>query len=199
MQLSQKFSQNKYVADAVIGNLENKEADFYKKLLTVNADSNLVINQRLKKTIEYIKKNAVRKNAEALKAQFPKGVTVFQTICKTCHGEDGNGVKSLAPPLNLSQWVNGDKNKLISIVLNGLTGPVKVNNKVYQAPEISGEMPGLRSNNDITDEDIAQVLSYVRKSWSNNAAPVKTEEVTAMRKKLGNREKPFTAEELNKQ
>ncbi|HEX5024047.1 MAG TPA: cytochrome c, partial [Agriterribacter sp.] len=195
--LAKKFPDNAFVSDAIISNLEGREASFYKKIMSIDADSNLVINRRFKKTMEDITKNQINRNLKQLKAQFPKGVNLFETICKTCHGEDGNGVTSLAPPLNNSKWVTGDKNKLIAIVLQGLTGAIKVNNKLYEPPEISGEMPGLYSNDEIDDETIAQVLSFIRKNWSNRSGDVSTKEVAKIRKKLNGREKSFTVEELN--
>ena len=76
-----------------------------------------------------------RSNAKKIAKEFPKGVKLFQSVCQTCHGPDGNGIKSLAPPLNNSNWVVGDKNKLISIVLYGLSNLVTVSRKVYKAPE----------------------------------------------------------------
>ena len=123
---------------------------------------------------------------------------MYQNICKTCHGNDGNGIASLAPPLNQSSWVTGDKQKLIAIVLYGLTGPVTVNHKVYKAPEISGEMPGLLNNDELNEEDIAQVLSYIRKNWNNDASNVIKEEVQKVRQRWNNRQQSFTVEELQK-
>jgi mono/diheme cytochrome c family protein len=197
-QLLQKFSQNVYVVDAVINNLENREAAFYKKWMTLHLDSGTIINERFKNVLDDIKRNAMIGNEKLLKAEYPMGAQLFQTVCKTCHGADGNGIKSLAPPLNRSEWVNGDRKKLIAIVLNGLTGPIKVNKNIYQAPDISGEMPGLGSNKEITDEAIAQVLSYIRKNWSNRSGDVGIDEVNAVRKTLNSRQKPFTADELEK-
>lgn len=196
--LSQKFPKNIYVADAVINNLENREAAFYKKWQTIDPDSTSIISERFKKVLADIKKNAIIGNEKLLRAEYPVGAQLFQTVCKTCHGGDGNGVKSLAPPLNRSEWVNGDRRKLIAIILSGLTGPVKVNKKTYQAPEISGEMPGLGSNKEITDEAIAQVLSYIRKNWGNSSGAIDTSEVSSTRKILNSRQKPFTADELEK-
>ncbi|MFT3705957.1 MAG: c-type cytochrome [Agriterribacter sp.] len=198
LNITQKYPQNIYIADAVINNLENREAAFYKKWQAINPDSTSVVSERFKRVLEHIRKNAMVGNEKLLKAEYPKGVQLFLTVCKTCHGADGNGVKSLAPPLNHSEWVTGDRNKLITIVLNGLTGPVKVNNKVYQAPEISGEMPGMINNTEATDEAIAQVLSYIRKNWGNKSGAVSTDDVTNIRKKLNGRQKPFTVEELEK-
>lgn len=196
--LTKKYAASIYVADAIITNLENKEAAYYKEAISFNADTTLAINKRLKKVIDDIVSAKNNSNAKKLAKEFPKGVALFESICQTCHGKDGNGVPSLAPPLNGSDWVTGDKNKLIPIVLYGLTGPVKVAGKVYKSPEINGDMPGIGQNTEFTDEDIAQLLSFVRKSWSNKAGKISAADVTNTRNKYKDRQKTFTAEELNK-
>ena len=198
MDIAKQYPDNRYVAEALISNIEKKENIFYKKIRSIMPDSNLAINRQFEKTLDDIKKNESGKNLALLNQQFPKGAQVYQNICKTCHGNDGNGIASLAPPLNQSSWVTGDKQKLIAIVLYGLTGPVTVNNKVYKAPEISGEMPGLLNNDELNEEDIAQVLSYIRKNWNNNASTITREEVLKIRQRWNNRQQPFTAEELQK-
>jgi len=188
---------NLYVAGAVISTIKGKEEIFAKQVRSIITDTTLAINKQLYTVISDIK-NQKSKNSAALKKEFPKGVAIFTSVCQTCHGADGNGIKSLAPPLHKSDWVTGDKNKLIPIVLYGLTGPVKVSGKVYKAPEINGEMPGIGNNKDYSDEDISQLLSLIRKSWSHNADKVKAAEVEAIRKKYAGRQKAFTPEELNK-
>jgi mono/diheme cytochrome c family protein len=65
-------------------------------------------------------------------------------------------------------------------------------------PEINGEMPGIGNNKDYSDKDIAEVISFIRKSWSNNADNVKAEDVEDIRKKYSGRQKAFTIEELIK-
>ncbi|MGN6495103.1 MAG: DUF7133 domain-containing protein [Agriterribacter sp.] len=198
MLLVKQFPDNPFVADAIISNLENKEEVFYKERIEKNiSDTSLAIHKRFKKIIKDIENNKVAANSKQLKAQFPQGAQLFQTVCQTCHGADGNGITSLAPPLNNSEWVTGDKNKLIAIVLFGLSGPVKVHNKLYKAPEINGDMPGLASNKEFTDEDIAQVLSYIRKSWNNNAGSISKEEVIKIRQQFKGRQSTFSMEELN--
>ena len=135
-------------------------------------------------------------SAKKLAKDFPRGAFIFGTLCQTCHGTDGNGVSSLAPPLNNSNWVKGDKNKLIPIVLFGLHGPVEVAGKIYKAPEINGEMPGIGQNRDFSDDDIAQVLNYVRNSWSNKAERINASDIQRTRNKFKDRQKPFVMEEL---
>ena len=133
---------------------------------------------------------------EALMKLYPKGGKVFTTICKTCHGNDGEGVQSLAPPLNRSNWVTGNPDHLGRIVLYGLTGPVDVNGKLYKAPEINGDMPGIGGSDEFNDEDIAQLLSFIRNAWGNKASNVNTADVQKIRKQYKDRQKPFTMEEL---
>jgi len=195
--LTKKYPQNIYVADAVINNLQDKEAAFYKEALVLNSDTNLAINKRLKKVMDDMVKARNNSNTKKLAKEFPKGAALFQSVCQTCHGTDGNGIASLAPPFNNSNWVLGDKDKLIPIVLYGLTGPIKVAGKLYTKPEINGEMPGIGQNKDFTDEDIAQVLSYIRNSWSNKAGKITTNDIGNIRNKYKDRDKPFTMDELN--
>ena len=135
-------------------------------------------------------------NAKKLEKEFPRGVAIYKSVCQTCHGSDGNGVTALAPPLNNSEWVVGDKNRLASIVLYGLTGPVSVSGKLYKAPEINGDMPGIGQNKEFSDEDIAEVLSFIRSSWNNKAGKVLAEEVNNARNKNKGRQNPFSSEEL---
>lgn len=194
--LAKTFSGNTYVSDAVISNLENREKAFYQKYAPAPADTNLAIIRQLQKTIAVIDSRKSKKDTALMKKLFPEGIRLFTSTCQTCHGEDGNGLTALAPPLNNSEWVTGDKDKLIAIVLYGLTGPVKVNNKTYKSPEISGEMPGLGQNKDISDETLAQVLSYIRRNWNNNASAITREDVNKIRGHWNQRQQPFTAEEL---
>lgn len=196
--LTKKYGDNVFVADAIISNLQEKERAFYKTSLELNPDTTLAINVRLKKVIDDIEKAKSISNAKMIAQLYPKGAEIFGTYCQTCHGKDGNGVTSLAPPLNESNWVTGDINKLIPIVLYGLTGPVKVSGKLYKAPEINGDMPGIGQNKEFSDEDIAQVLSFIRSSWNNKAGKITASEVTHTRNKFKDRQKTFTSEELNK-
>lgn len=191
-----QYPDNRWVADAVISNMQDQEEKFKKEVLAFVPDQKLAINKQLQEIITNKLNAKTGRDPETLYKEFPKGAGLFYFNCKTCHGMDGNGTQSLAPPLNQSEIVKGDKDKLISIVLFGLTGPVKVNGHVYKSPEINGDMPGIGFSKDITDEDIAQLLSFIRKSWQNNAEKVNTTDVEKIRSKLKDRQKAFTIEEL---
>lgn len=191
-----QFPNDKIVADAVISNVKDREQALLTAITTWSSDTNLVVRRRLEKVLVDITNHRKARLDEALVREYPRGNLLFKTICQTCHGADGDGIQSLAPPLNHSELVTGKKERLIAIVLYGLTGPVQVNGKVYKSPEINGDMPGIASNDEFSDGDIAQLLSFIRNAWSNKADKVTEGDVQAVRRKYKGRQKSFTMEEL---
>lgn len=110
---------------------------------------------------------------------YEKGRSAF-AVCAACHQDEGQGMKGLAPALAGSSWVNGSPQALVRIVLNG---------KVDQLA-----MPGLGAGLD--DETIAAILTYVRSSWGNDAAPITPETVESIRALVSHRDEPWSEEEL---
>jgi mono/diheme cytochrome c family protein len=102
-----------------------------------------------------------------------EGGGVYKMYCIACHMEDGNGVAGLNPPLIDTKYVLGDKERLITIVLNGLNGPIEVKGETYNAV--------MNPHNFLSDEQIANVLTYVRNSFGNKASQVTVEEVAKVR------------------
>ena len=92
------------------------------------------------------------------------GAILYNRFCGACHMPNGKGDGSRFPPLDGSEWVKGDQKKLIDIVLSGLKGPIEVNGKFYD-----GVMPPADY---LQDEEIAQILTYVRKKFGDNASAV---------------------------
>ena len=75
---------------------------------------------------------------------------------------------------------------------------MQVKDKLYKAPEIMDEMPGIGNSKEISDEDIAEVMSFVRNAWNNRASEANTTDIETVRRKHGSRRKAFTMEELKK-
>ena len=125
---------------------------------------------------------------EAQTALFEKGKTIYATLCAACHQPHGFGLDGLAPPLVDSEWVLGKPDILARIVMHGLAGPVKVSGRTYNLA-----MPPLPQ---LTDEDIAGVLTYLRREWEHNGSPVETKAVTAIREQNKGRMMMWTEEEL---
>ena len=119
------------------------------------------------------------------------GKKVFTNICAACHQISGQGVPGVYPPLAGSEWAQGDEERIIRIVLHGLNGPITVEGKQFNNAMAS--LGGV-----LKDDQIANVLSYVRQEWGNKAPEVKAETVARIRAEVSGRTAPWTAEELLK-
>lgn len=135
----------------------------------------------------------VDKNSEL----YTKGKVIYnkEGYCITCHQENGEGLESAGfPPLSKSNWVTGNPDRLIKLVLHGVYGPMEVNGKQY-----SGEVPMTPYGGLLNDEELAAVLNYIRNSFGNNAnLLISTERVKEIRNQTKNRKGFYTAQELLK-
>ena len=100
------------------------------------------------------------------------GKAVYTQNCLSCHQVDGLGVDGMNPPLSKTSYVLGDKPRLVGVLLNGLQGQ-----------DIDGERYNgvMAAQATLTDQQIADVLTYVRNSFGNKASAVKAAEVKAIR------------------
>lgn len=106
------------------------------------------------------------------------GGNIYQTYCRGCHQTNGQGSFPRWPPLAGTDWVTGDKQRLISVILNGLNETIEVNGEEYSDP-----MP---QHGFLSDEEVAGVATYIRQSFGNDASAVTSEEVGAVREALIN-------------
>ena len=104
------------------------------------------------------------------------GKNLYTQHCLACHMEDGSGIKNLTPPLSGTSWVVGDKTRLIQVLLQGLSEPIEVKGERYEQ-----EMPAYAW---LSDEELANVLTYIRQSFGNDANAVIAGEVYEERKDL---------------
>ena len=107
---------------------------------------------------------------------LPTASTVYATYCIACHQSDGKGDGNRFPPIAQSEWVNYNTDRLINVILNGLKGPVTVKGQSYN--EV---MPGHGSF--LSDEQIAEVLTYIKSNFNNLPEVVTPAQVNAVRKK----------------
>jgi mono/diheme cytochrome c family protein len=116
------------------------------------------------------------------------GEGVYKAICITCHQPDGKGMPGAFPPLAGSSWVVGDPETPIRIVIKGLGGPIDVNGAAFNSlmPPPAG----------LDDKKIADVLTFVRSSFGNQAAAVTVEQVAKVRAEIESRATQWTAAEL---
>ena len=165
-----------YISDSEKGKIWKVE---YQGDKAAFGDKDLAPMQQRKLTATNIKtpdetKDRVRlPGMEAIdEAHLSEGGKLFNTYCSVCHQRNGRG-NDRFPPLDGSEWVNGEKAPLIQIILNGMRGEIQVKGKSY-----NNVMPKLDM---IPDEGIAHILTYIRQHFGNEESAVSPEEVTAQR------------------
>lgn len=131
----------------------------------------------------YMPEGAGARNAEPVQSapgatnkteRIAQGEGVFKNNCMACHQEKGEGIPQTFPPLAKSDYLNKDKIRAIKTITGGLQGKVTVNGQEY-----NGVMPSWN----LSDEDIADVMTYIYNSWSNSGKEVKPDEVKTNRVK----------------
>ncbi len=106
--------------------------------------------------------------------QIKLGKAVYDSNCMACHGAEGKGVEGTFPPLEKSDYFAKDNTKVVHAVTKGLNGAIKVNGKDY-----NGVMPALP----LSDQDVANVVTYVLNSFGNNGGQVSAAEVAEIKNK----------------
>ena len=117
---------------------------------------------------------AAQSGALTVADQMKAGKALFAGTCSTCHQANGAGLPGVFPPLAKSDWLAANPKRAIDVVLNGLNGPVKVNGQDYNSV-----MPPM---NQLNDDEIANILTYVQGSWGNAGGRVSKAEVAERRK-----------------
>jgi mono/diheme cytochrome c family protein len=114
-------------------------------------------------------------NQNTFAASVDRGKKVYTERCLTCHQADGGGVQNMNPPLTKTKWVLGDKTQLIQILLKGMTTGVEIDGDSYHNV--------MASHADLSDQQIADVLTFVRNNFGNKAKPLTAADVKAVRAK----------------
>jgi nitrite reductase (NO-forming) len=105
--------------------------------------------------------------------QVDAGKVLFTGTCSVCHQANGEGLANVFPPLAKSDYIAKDVKRAVATVLQGLTGKVTVNGKEYNSV-----MPPM---NQLNDDEIANILTYVLNSWGNPGGRITADEVKKTR------------------
>ncbi len=105
--------------------------------------------------------------------QVKAGAALYNGTCSVCHQANGEGLPDVFPPLAASDYLMADKRRSIEVVINGLTGAVTVNGKQFNSV-----MPPMSQ---LTDDEVANILTYARNSWGNKGPAVTKDEVAKVR------------------
>ncbi len=128
---------------------------------------------------------------------FIKGKALYarEGACITCHQPDGKGLPGSGfPPLSGTNWVLGNEERLIKLVLKGLYGPMEVLGKNYP-----GQVPMTPFGAMLKDDEIAAVLTYVRNSFANKASAISPDKVKVVRAAIKDKTGFYSPEELLRQ
>ncbi|WP_027064624.1 c-type cytochrome [Maribacter sp. Hel_I_7] len=195
MKILARKPDNNTLADAVIGGLSTVDTEVYNNTVIMDSLKHTPFVNKLARTIS--DKNAGKMNAIFTKEKTTEdtrtsGARMFFQICASCHGAGGKGIEGLAPPLMNSEHVKNTE-RLALIILHGLEGPVHVNGELYN---INLAMPGLIRNDNITDKDIANIISYVTNAFSDKPKRLSTTRIQELRNVKSSTGMEFTEKEL---
>ena len=126
-------------------------------------------------TIQKMPENVTAKKAAPKRTLVEKinvGKQIFGTTCFACHQSEGQGITGTFPPLAKSDFLNSNPKRAINTILHGLSGEIMVNGKKFNSV-----MP----SQNLSDDEIANVLTYIYNSWGNNKTEVTPEMVKALR------------------
>ena len=124
-----------------------------------------------------------------IERKIESGKKLFALKCKSCHQVNGLGLPGQFPPLAGSKWATSDPGLITKIVLKGLKGEIEVKGETYgQALEMV-PIP-------LEDRDIANITTYVRQAWGNQASEISDDEVSDFRAKSTNQVNQWTGEQL---
>lgn len=194
-QLLNNNQDNPIVNEAILSGLSEREEIFLSFLRNKAIQADLLqkeLNNVIANRVAD-KKNQIFTSVTLFEDNRTKGAKLYRQICAACHGINGKGINGLAPPLEHSEYVSQPIERLASIILHGVTGPIHVKGELY---ELNQSMPGLIANDDLTDKDIAGIISYVTNAFSDNPewlSPEKIKELRNVKSKSGGE---FTEKEL---
>lgn len=177
MALSQYYDREQVVLESLKNKLRKDQ-------------NNISYLEEMLQKIEANKGFYARKNTRVSR---DRGLEIFESNCSSCHGRDGKGIESVAPPLYQSQYLEDSDSALVMIVLHGLQGPIEVNGEKYEFP---GVMPALVDNKEYSDQEIAAVLSFVKNAFSSTPRSVSSQLIKALRDYPSEDGEPYTVESL---
>lgn len=182
----------KYALNMALSQYNDYEQDLLIPLKK-QADTNQQLVSYLNDVMQKIDANKAFYARKKTRVSRNSGLAIFESNCSSCHGKDGKGIESVAPPLYQSEYLEDNDSALVMIVLHGLQGPVSVNGETYEFP---GVMPALVDNTEYSDQEIAAVLSFVKNAFSSTPRRVSSQLVKELRNYPSEDGEPYTVKSL---
>lgn len=193
--LSKRYEKNPVLQEAIVTGLDTMTSGFADFMAEEQQKKDSVLAGMLKlvavnRQKEWI--NPIFTNDITIEDHRSRGLKLYRKMCGACHGQDGAGIADLAPPLDNSEYVKGPVERLGLVILHGLKGPIHVNGKAYN---FNTKMPGFIHNEQISDNDIADIILFLQNAFTELPKGVNPKTISSLRD-----EKPeedmYTEEEL---
>lgn len=175
-EISKRYPTNPRYQEAIVSSLYGTEASFISQ-----SEIGSILHDNLLTAISNLKAKKVNPVFERVSVNQDtrtNGLILYRKICGTCHGPAGNGIADLAPPLKNSEYINGSLNRLTSIILHGMTGPLTVNGIKYN---LNTAMPGLNNNPDLSDQDIADIVKFTQNAFGTTPRGIDPNKIKKLR------------------
>ena len=140
---------------------------------------------------EVVELTEEEKEAVRFERKMQSGKKTFALRCASCHQPNGLGIANQYPPLAGSEWVTANPELITKIILKGLKGEIVVKGEKY-GTSAAVNMVAV----DINDREIANVSTYVRNAWGNEASELTEDQVTKIRDSIADMQDQWTGEEL---
>jgi len=191
--INQRYPDDELIAEAIISGLQGKEVIFLDFIKKEGSD---ILKNKLKQFLENERNNHPNRIYNQVKIGMDDktiGRDLFNIHCAACHGIGGEGIQNLAPSLLAADLVEMDAAITTSIILHGLQGEITVEGKPVK---FNAAMPGLKDNEELTDEKIAAITAYVKNAFSLTPQGIKTERVKELRNETPKDGALFSEKEL---
>lgn len=193
LKINQRYPNDEFIAEAIVSGLEGKEKSF---LNFIKKEGSEVLKNKLRQVLENEKNdnpNRIFNRVEIGMDDKTVGRDLFNIHCAACHGIGGEGIQNLAPSLLNADLVEMNSEVVTSIILHGLQGEITVDGKPVK---FNAAMPGLKENEELTDEKIAAITAYVKNAFSLSPQGIKIEKVNELRSETPKEGGLFSEKEL---
>ena len=172
LQLADRYPNDAIISEALVSSIPNQEEYFRTNIDDPNKE---ILKEILDETITYKKEGQIMSPIlmeEPFDDDRTNGLKIFKRYCASCHGLDGKGQKNVAPSLKQSAIIDGDESVIASIILNGYTSG-KGNYQIL--------MPAYKEDTNLTDQDIYDIISYLKSTYTSHWNSIKVEDIKALR------------------
>ena len=193
--LSKRYEKNPVLQEAIVTGLNALTSGFADFVAEKHQKKDSILAGMIKLVAANREKewiNPIFTNDLTIEDHRSRGLKLYRKTCGACHGQDGAGITDLAPPLDNSEYVKGPVERLGLVILHGLKGPIHVNGKAYN---FNTKMPGFIANEQISDNDIADIILFLQNAFTELPKGVSPNMISSLRDEKP-KEDMYTEEEL---